>query len=342
MSRSKRIFIVFGMNYNPLKMLSQARKLPKGFIRLGHDVETFNYDRTLLELSRFKSKALSERLHKSKVDQLLADQIRAYEPDIIYIYFARALDAESVKQMRQAAPNAVYVGNDGDPWPKLQRNRIETARELDILTATNEGQWLQEYREAGVPLCAFLPNACDPDIERRYDVDPKWKADILWIGKLSHHADASETFREDLVKRLARRKDAVLHGCCGRPKIGGMDCVYAISGARIGVSVNAYGPIKFCHSDRLIRFLAGGTCVFARRFTGAECLFADGKHLRYFDEIDEFFELADWYLHHEAERKALADAGMERAHKEFSCQRIAQYVLDLVEKGTYDAPWTQS
>ena len=343
MNKPKRIFVVYGMNYNPIKLFFQTQKLIKGFIRLGHDVLPFNYDRALLEISMFKSKTLSERFYKSRVDQLMVDQIRAYQPEIIYVSFARALDAESIKLMRHASPkNAVLIGGDEDPWPKLQRNRIETAKELDLLTATNDGQWLQEYRDAGVPLCKFMPNACDPDIEYRYDVEEKWKSDILWIGKLGHHADSSETFREDLVKKLAKQANSTLYGCCGKPTIGGMDCLYAISGARIGVSVNAYGPVKLCHSDRLTRYLACGTFVLARKFSGADLLFKDGEHLKYFDEIEEFFELADWYLNHEQERKKIADAGMERAHKEFNCRKIAQYIIDLIETGTYNSPWSVS
>jgi spore maturation protein CgeB len=115
-----------------------------------------------------------------------------------------------------------------------------------------------------------------------------------------------------------------------------------ISGARIGVSVNAYGPVKFCHSNRLIRYISCGTFVLARRFAGAELLFKDGEHVKYFDEIGEFFELTEWYLKNETERKKIADAGMERAHKEFNCRKMAQYIIDLIETGTYNAPWTQS
>ena len=162
MGNSKRIFAIYGMNYNPTKMFFQPNKLIKGFIRLGHDVLTFNYDRTLLELSIFKSKTLSEHFFKSRVDKLMTEQIKAYRPDIVYVSFARALDANTIKLARSAAPKAVFIGCDEDPWPKLQRNRIETAKQLDILTATNDGQWLQDYRNAGVPLCKFLPNACDP------------------------------------------------------------------------------------------------------------------------------------------------------------------------------------
>jgi spore maturation protein CgeB len=340
MNKAKRIFVVYGMNYNPVKLFFQTQKLIKGFIRLGYDVLPFNYDRALLELSVFKSKTLSERLYKSRVDRLMTDQIRAYQPQIIYVSFARPLDVESIKLMRLAAQNAILIGGDEDPWPKLQRNRIEAAKELDILTATNDGQWLQDYRDAGIRLCKFMPNSCDPDIEHRYEVDEKWKTKILWIGKLQHHADKSETFREKLVEQLATRPNCTLYGCYGRPTIGGMDCLYAISGARIGVNVNAYGPIRLCHSDRLTRYLACGTFVMAKRFPNADLLYKDGQHIKYFDEIGEFFELADWYLKHEAERKKIAYAGMERAHNEFNCRKIAQYIIDLIETGTYDAPWT--
>lgn len=317
-------------------------KLAKGFIRLGHDVRFFSYCDVLSQISPFKSKTFSVIFYKSRIDKLLANQLKHYQPDIVYINFARALDADTIIRARQSVPNAVFIGSDGDPWPKLQRNRIATAKELDILTATNDGQWLQDYRDAGVSRCKFIPNICDPDIDHRYTIGEKWKTDILWIGKLHHSADISETFREKLVKDLSTRPNCTLYGCCGKPKIGGMDFLYAISGARIGVNVNAYGPVKFCHSDRLTRYLASGTFVLAKRFTGADLLYRDSEHLKYFDEIEEFFELADWYLNHEQERKKIADAGMKRIHNEFNCQKIAQYILDLIETGTYNAPWTQS
>jgi hypothetical protein len=32
---------------------------------------------------------------------------------------------------------------------------------------------------------------------------------------------------------------------------------------------------------------------------------------------------------------------MERAHTEFNCEKMARYMLDLIETGTYDAPWTE-
>jgi spore maturation protein CgeB len=241
--------------------------------------------------------------------------------------------------MRQIAPNTVFIGNDGDPWPKLQKGRMETAKALDFVMATNDGEFLQDYRDAGVPCCVFMPNVCDPDNDHRYEVDPKWRTDILWTGTTKHHADTSDDFREKLITELAKRSNCALYGCFGRPQIGGIDYLYAISGACIGAHVNATNSVRLYHSDRLTHYLACGTFVLAKRVPDTDLLFKDGVHLKYFDTIEEFFDLADWYLNHEPERKKIADAGMQWTHERFNCVKIAGYILELVEKGTYSAPW---
>ncbi len=71
----------------------------------------------------------------------------------------------------------------------------------------------------------------------------------------------------------------------------------------------------------------------------SDLFFKDRLHLRYFDAADEFFELADWFLKHEEERRKIADTGMNWVHKQFNCVKIAGYILELIEKGTYLAPW---
>lgn len=340
MTKPKRIYIIADIKYKPIKMfLEPMLKLAKGFIRLGNDVRLFSYCGALSEISPLQSKTFAKLFFKSRVDKLLADQVKNYEPDIIYVSFAGALDAETILHLREAAPSAVFIGSDFDPWPKLHPGKIEIAKKLDILTATNDGEFLQDYSKAGVRRCVFMPNMSDPDVEYRYDVDPGWETDILWTGTAKHRAGSGQTLREELVNRLAQRLNCTLYGCFGRPQIGGINYLYAISGARIGVSVNAVNSVRLYHSDRLTYYLACGTFVLAKRVPDTDLLFQDGVHLRYFDTSDEFFELADWYLNHKAERTNIADAGMRWIHEQFNCVKIAGYILELVEKGTYSAPW---
>jgi len=340
MTRARRILIVADFGNDARKVfLSTAWMLAKGFIRLGHDVQTFNYGAVLRELSPIKSKGLSSRFYKGRVDALLVSYVRQYEPDIVYVAFPRAADADTIRGMRSAAPASIFVGGDGDPWPERKKQRIEVARQLDILTATNDGTFLASYRQAGVPCCIFVPNFCDPDVHHRYEVEAKWECDILWTGSAGHGVQESDQFRAELVRELSHRDKCSIYGCVGKPRIGGMSYLYAISGARIGLSVNAINNVRLYHSDRLTHYLACGTFVLAKRVPDTDLLFKDGVHLRYFDTREEFFDLAKWYLEHPAERQAIAAAGMERTHAEFNCTKVAQCVVDIVETGSYAAAW---
>ena len=342
MNKAHKILILSDMNYSPSKVyIDQMPKLAKGFIRLGHDARLFSYSSALLQLSPLKSRHISEVLYKKKIDELLAVYIRGYKPDIIYINFPRSSNRGTIDAMRQEAGSAVFIGGDGDPWPKLQKDkRIETAKGLDIMTATNDGEFLQDYRDAGVPCCIFLPNICDPDTDHRYDVSEQWKSNILFTGQLKLKRDyPTDNLRAQLAHKLIGLENCSLYGCLGRPKIGGLDYFYVISGAKIGVNVNVCDDVKFYHSDRLTHYMACGTFAMTKRMKDCGGLYKDGQHLKFFDTIEEFFELADWYLKHEEERKKIADAGMKWAHEQFNCVQIAKYILDLVYAGEYSAPW---
>lgn len=335
-----RIFIITDLSSKPVKMfLNQMPKLAKGLIRLGHDVRIFNYCNTLEQVCPFKNRTIKKMFYKKAVDKLLSGQIKCYQPDIVYVSFARVLDAESIEIARQAAPNAVFIGGDGDPWPKLQENRIDIAKKLDILTATNDGEFLADYKKAGVKKAVFMPNMCDPDIDTRYEVGAQWQKNILWTGQAKHSAFSGERLREDIIAKLLIRQDTSIYGCCSKPSIGGIDYLYAISGAKLGISVNAINSIRLYHSDRITHYQASGTMVLAKHVPDSDLLFKNGVHLRYFDTADELFELVDFYLEHEDERKKIADAGMKHAHQTFNSYNIAGYHLDLIEKGEYSAPW---
>ncbi len=97
--------------------------------------------------------------------------------------------------------------------------------------------------------------------------------------------------------------------------------------------------VSLYHSDRFTRYSTCGTMVLAKRVPDTNLLMEDKVCVRYFDEPQECFELADWYSAHENERKKIADSGMEHCHTCFNSVNIADYILDLIETGQYQAPW---
>ena len=339
---SKRILIITDQNPKPIKMfLDQMPKLAKGFIRLGHDVRIFNHLQSLRALSPFKSRSLSSRFYKKKVDAQLAKLAKNYQPDIVYLSFAKFVDFQTINTVRQACPDATFIGGDGDPWPSLKNGRIETAKALDIVLATNNGSFLQDYRDAGIENCFFMPNMCDPDIDHPYQVDKKWESDIIWTGTTSHHAGNNDHSREMIIKAIEKLENVKIYGCLGHPQIAGRDYLNAISGAKLGIHVNAVNDVNMYHSDRLTHYLACGTCVLSKRVPDSQLLFKDKHHLVYFDTVEELLDLIKYYLGHEDERQKIATQGTNWVHQEYNSTKIAKYILDIIEKGSYDANWTK-
>lgn len=133
-----------------------------------------------------------------------------------------------------------------------------------------------------------------------------------------------------------------VYGAFGISRVEGLDYFHALSGAKIGLSINITNDVQLYHSDRLINYLSCGLFVLAKRVPDSQLLFEDGLHLRYFDSNDEFFELAHWYLKHDDEREKIAQAGMKHAHQEYNCTVMARHFIEFVEKGKCSAPWNLS
>lgn len=342
MQKPKRIFVISDFkNEKPQSVFVDERKIVKGLTRLGHDVQQFSHRNIVMQCSPFPSKRFARHFAKRKADKVLLKQVKYYYPDIVLALSMKYLDAETVIAMRSTAPNAVFVGRDGDPFPEKFPARIAAGKEMDIVTMPSAGRFLQTYKDAGVKCCAFIPFCCDPDIQYLYEVEDKWKTDIVFTGKAEHTRLKRNDDRYNIVKRLSQMPNAKLYDCFGRPRTQGLDCFRALSNAKIGLSINIANDVRLYHSDRFINIPACGTFTLAKRAPGYELLFEDGVHLKYFDAADEFFELAEWYLKHDTEREKIAVAGMQRAHAEFNCEKIAKHMLNLIETGTYDASWAE-
>jgi hypothetical protein len=336
---SMRVFFVADTKeFTPKFFLDALRKYVKGFVRLGHDAQVFSCNHALSAVSPIAWQALSRRHCQTRVIEVLTRQLQLYRPDLVFVGLPKMVDAHTLSLMRQCTPKAFFVGIETDVRPELRPGRVEAASKLDLLFTTFGPNGQQALRRAGVN-CVFMPNPCDPDVERRYEVAGQWHSDVIFTGKLKHRRTHTDPVREEILSRLARTENCVVHGCSGRPFLGGMDYYYAISGAKMALSINLANDIQLYHSDRLTHYLACGTLVLARSVPESERMFQDGVHLRYFNSGDQFFELIERYLGDRAAREKIARSGMDWMHSEFNSVKIVQHILEAVETGSYHAPW---
>jgi hypothetical protein len=338
----KRIFVIGDFKqHSPVSISIERPRWVKGLIRCGCDVRVFSYRNILMQFSPFQKRTYAMRFGRKKTEQTLIDLLRAHRPDVILILNMKDISLDCLDLMKEMFGHTIFVGRDVDWHPDRNSERMAIAKRMDIVVATNAGTWLESYKNAGIPLCAFLPCPCDPDIQRPYETDPQLQTDIIFTGKAVHgrHATDADEDRFEIVDRLTRMTNTRVYGSHGLSKIVGIDVFRAISNAKLALSINADNNQPLYHSDRLINCIACGTMTLAKRVPDSDRLFLDGTDVKYFDTADEFFELVGEYLSHEQARQAIARTGMEKAHNEFNCTRMAQHLLDLIDTGDYQAPW---
>ncbi len=339
MARPMRILMIGDFRGGAARAIwNNPRKLYKGFICNGHDVMDFSYADILEGMSPFKSKKWMLRFYKGRTDEMLAQTGRNYQPDMVVTSF-KYVDGDTIRRLREACPKAIYVCRYGDLCVGTDERVLDVAKECDLMVATSGGEVLRRYKEAGVKCCAFIPNYCNPAVEYWREVGEGWQSDVMFTGKISHSLRGQDPMRAELVKRLTQTKDMKTWGCLGKPPIEGIDYLQAICGAKIALSINAFNEVKYYHSDRLTHLLACGAFVLAKRVPGSELMFEDGRHIVYFDTVEQCEHLIDYYLGHDVSRRKIARAGMEHIHAEFNCVKLAGYIIDLVTKGNYAARW---
>jgi len=316
------------------------RKLSKGLVRNGHDVLCFSYLDALAQFSPFGNRKLA-RFAEAKVRKLLADTAGQYQPDMVLISYMKRLDRSVLEVVKEQVSSAIYVAIYGDQSLGCDPKVAEIATGCDWLLATSGGDALRRYKDAGVPNCAFVPNVTDPDLEGPRDVPSRWRSEMLFTGKLGRRFAGEDPDRQGLIRYLVAHRNMTVWGCLGRPSISGRDYTDAICGTKIALSINAFNDVRLYHSDRLMHYLSHGAFVLAKYVPGSELLFEDGKHLRYFKTLDDCLAIIDEIQADETKRRAIAQAGMRRAHSAFNCERIAAYVVDLVTTGEYKEDWAE-
>lgn len=316
-----------------------GRKIHKGFIRNGHDVQPFSYRLHMNALAPLSGNKFFNKFAKKKADQLSCELLKNYRPDLVLVLAYRVINHSTIAKLKQILPNTVFAGWYPDALSGITQNSLKTNQYLDAFMATGAGPHLVDIakKSNNIPV-AFMPNPCDPDIEKPYEqCDIKTK--LFFTGKLSHKSYPDDRNREELLKKLACTYGLTIHGNGKNKAILGMDYFSAISNSEIAISININNSIRMYHSDRLINYLGCGAFVLSSYSPDSDLLFQDKKHLRYFHSNDECIDLIKYYFDNENERRKIAAAGMAYAHEAFNCQRIARNIIDFLTTGTYDEPW---
>lgn len=245
--------------------------------------------------------------------QQALNEISKYKPNLLIHGLTDAFHQDYYKEIRQIVDGkiAFWYADYKDDRSRDVLN-IDLRNYIDYMFVSNDSQrdfWKQKI---GVE-AHFVAMAGTPVDEIQFD--PKYNNDIIFIGNVSNTEHLKS--RGDLIQQIVSKTDVTVINKHTKPER--MEVYKEMS--------KIYGSAKICldisaiwHAEKYTssRYYVIGNCggfSLCKRFPGCEELYPDKIGKIYFDTVDEFIELKDYYLNRPEERKAIAMKGLEHSKK---------------------------
>ena len=262
---------------------------------------------------------------------LLARRIRAFGPELVFVYKHDAPLALLARLPREIPRVVFYEDAPAEPDPRL----LAVAREADLLATTAGGQ-VPLFEGFGVKRAMHLRTGCDPEDHRPGKPRPEWAADAAFIGGASGEA------RLALLRAVAGKHRLRVYGS-GWAEALGIEAtkrdVYPedyrdiCASTRVMLGIDPRSDVPLYFSNRTWLTLGCGGFLLTRYVPRLEELFTNNEHLVWYQEPEEALELLGHYLEHEDERARIARQGCAYVHAHHTFRHAAHELVEALDAG---------
>lgn len=293
--------------------------------RLGHEIVPFDilpFMARTRPLRSIQVRLAPRMLLASLNTALVRDATTLRRIDLVWIDKGTWIFPETLAALRRAARcPAVHYTADAQLLINRSRHFFGALRLYDLLVTTKSFE-VNLYKNKGARQILVVPQSYCPERFAHPQPDSRFTCDIGLISDLKPHYTA-------VVRALARRRfDVGVWGTrwahsalLGVPRTvvrgGGVwreDYVRALSSFRIGLGLlSKFIPEQ--HTTRTFEIPAAGTFLLAERTAEHQSFFDEGREAEFFGSIDELADKAGFYLHNDAARRAIAEAGRARCSR---------------------------
>jgi tetratricopeptide (TPR) repeat protein len=195
----------------------------------------------------------------------------------------------------------------------------ELARTVDCILTTQKDFIPDLARRS--PQAHWLPWSFDP--AESFDAGVERDLDIVFVGRV----DENRLRRKNLLDHLAGRFNVSLFTPTPEKTYTLPEISRIFSRAKIVVNEAICQELNF----RVFETLPTGALLLTEQIgNGLNDIFTDGEHLLTFTPYD-FLDKAAWALEHDAERRAIADAGRQEALARHTRQARATELAQILE-----------
>ncbi len=332
---------VQGLN-NIDKYYLTEKRLINGFIRLGHNVCSFN-DR---DHARYMSPIRSQYSGLKKMNKRLIRACDLFQPDMLVLGHCKNVSNVTLEQIRDLLPSIKIAYINVDPLSVKQNTNdiFQRTTSADTIFITTAGEGLVQFNEDRAR-AYFFPNPVDPiiDIERAFD-NQDADIDVLFLGRaLNHQHDHRELLARYLKDSLPGAINAHYGGLgINMNTIYGDQYLKILGRSKMGICTNKTQEYFLYASDRMSHYMASGVMAFIAEGPEFETILGDDSFVS-FSSPEDLLEKIIYYNNATDERKNIAKIGCERVHDLFNNERVCKFILDMTfnNKSSSSPIWHQ-
>jgi spore maturation protein CgeB len=269
------------------------------------------------------------RRRKNESTRWILNKIKAFGPDIIFIY-SKDIPLGVLQKIADGPIKTMMYYEDMSR--EVSATLAQMGRQVDFFLATNKGM-LADYKKAGIANPVYFIGACDRhDHHMRRPVLPVWKSDIAFIGQ----ARAGES-RVELTHKLADRFNLKVYGKNWQ-NFGINPALKAVTprgyalvcgGAKIILGADITDQVEGYWSNRLWLTLGCGGFFLTAYVRGMEKYFENKRHLVWYHSEAECLDLAAEYLAKSDIRRTISRQGYHRVHEQHTFHHFVQRAISL-------------
>ena len=339
-------------SYEPLRILAVSTQwlgaddnaFVSAFRRDGHSVRvinpkeyTPNWVSKPMKLAR---RFLTNRIN-DEFNAAVRAEAEAISPDLFFVFKGANLSAESLRFLKKRG--AICVQFFPDVSFQNHGDLLSAAMKEYDWVFTTKSFMINDLRDQlGYHTASVLLHGYDPDTHRPVAANEKdrqqYACDVSFVGNISAKKSAVVSDLGDRLDNVDLRvwgpkswRDASKH--YQDHAVFGLEFAKAISLSKInlGLLMEQSGSASMGDqvTSRTFHIPASGGFMLHERTDEAEALFEDGKECAFFDTPEELVDKIYYYLKHEDQRAAIAQAGRERCLRSgYSIQNRARSIVD--------------
>lgn len=328
---------------------SNARSLAMAFRKIGWLVACLDPQHFVPQADGIAQRALRRiqaPFHEAAFNQTMLKQGRAIKPAVVFVYKGTLVLPATLQSLRELQiPSAMYF-----PDYTLYahgKNIVPCLPEYDqIFTAKSFG--IAEMALLGARESHLVFHAADPDVHRPLPtalLPPQMQCDVAFIGAWSPH---KEQVLAGLIERIPdlnlkvwgaqwqQAKSPRLQATLTHRAVMGDFYAAAIQSSKICLGLLTEKRFGASSGDlttaRTFEIPGCRTFMLHERTDEVLTCFEEGQEIECFADAEELAEKVRFYLTHDAEREAIAEAGYQRIIHEHLYEHRAREITSWLLK----------